>query len=64
MTQRKMATSGGKMTKVRIGRIPRQDSEGHGCGMREISRALLETLLMLAPQCTISKAYTKVMAMP
>ena len=66
MIQRKMATSGGKVTEVRIGRIPllRQDNRGQDCGMRGISQAQLETLLMPAIQCTISGAYMKVIAMP
>ena len=38
MTQKRMAASGGKVTEVRIGRIPliRQDNGDHGCGMRGI----------------------------
>ena len=66
MTQRRMAASGGKVTEVRIGHIPliRQDNGDHGCGMRGISPALLETHRRRVPQCIILTAYMKVMAMP
>ena len=66
MTQRKMAASGSEATEARIGRIPllRQDSGSQDCGMREISQAQLETLLMLAMQCIILEASMKVMVTP
>ena len=59
-------TSGGSATEVRVGRVPlpRQDNGGQDCGMKGISQALLETLLMPATQRAISGAYMKMTAMP
>ena len=61
-----MGVFGGKVTEVRIGRIPRirQDNGDHGCGKRGIYPALLETLQRRVPQCIILTASMKVMAMP
>ena len=66
MTLRRIAASGSRVTGVKVGRIPliRQDNGDHGCGMRGLFPALLETLRTQVPQCIILTAYMKVMAMP
>ena len=64
-TQRKMATFGGSVTEVRVGRIPllHQDNGGQGCGTKGPFPALLGIPQTPATQCTTSGAYVKMIAM-
>ena len=61
-----MATSGGNVTEVRVGRthLPRQDNGGQSCGMTELSQVLLGIPQTPVAQCTISGVYMRMTAMP